>query len=418
MSSGSLKVRNLHDSINITQSTHSISSQVSTPNVAFDFNTQEDDVDEEQLSPWEQYTNLCYSQHPPIPALSLMKPILSGDEGSANFPHMQVGNHIPIILQMLNKVKIINDLNLSDNALDYTCVEPLVNFVLNSDQLSSLNLSDNPNIKAKGMRELMEGIRDSRSLENLSISNTGCNQTVGPAIAEFIDNCSLLLKLDASSCSLRQSVNEIAQALANSQKLKRLNLSDNELCIGGKKVMQQLGSGVSKGGTITRLFLSKNAINDEMAISLLKNLAESQTLKHLDLSNNSIGEPAGKAIASLISKTSTLKHLDISMNPVLNVTINKENGQKSLESDDGKGGAKKDKKPKAYTPSVYSILTSLGKNTTMVDIKMVGLVVNQIEWQQKLEQLHSQNQAVNVIYQAPGTESFQFRSSSSLSSKE
>lgn len=413
-----LKVRNLQNSLG-SQSSQSLNSRVSTPNVAFDFNAQDDDVDEEQLSPWEQYTNLCYSQHPPIPALSLMKPILTGDEGSANFPHMQIGPHISIILQMLNKVKMINDLNLNDNALGSSCVEPLINFVLNSDQLSSLNLSDNPGIKAKAMKELMEGIRDSRSLENLNISNTGCNQTVGPAIAEFIDNCSLLLKLDASSCSLRQSAIDIAQSLSNSQKLKRLNLSDNELCIGGKKLMQQLGAGVSKGGTITRLFLSKNAITDEMAISLLKNLSESQTLKHLDLSYNSIGESAGKTIASLISKTTTLKHLDISMNPVLNVTINKEIGQKNLESDDGKPGAKKDKKSKAYTPSVYSMLVSLTKNSSMVDIKLIGLVVDHTEWQQKLEQMHAQNQTVNVIYQAPRTESFPFqRSASSLSSKE
>ncbi|OHT02931.1 hypothetical protein TRFO_29877 [Tritrichomonas foetus] len=399
---------------------NALSTETADPvqSVAFDFGAEVEDDDDEQFNNWEHYTKLCYSQHPPIPALSLMKPILSGDEGSANFPHMEIGSHINIILQMLTKVKMINDLNLKDNALDSSCVEALINFVISSDQLSSLNLNDNPHIKAKAMKDLMEGIRESRSLESLSISNTGCNQTVGASIAEFVTNCSLLVKLDISSCQLRQSALDIATALGNATKLKRLNMADNELCIGGKKLAQQLGTGVTRGSTITRLYLSKNAINDEMAIALLKGLADSPTLKHLDLSYNQIGEQSGRSIASLIGKTTTLKHLDISMNPVLNVTINKELGQKASESDDGKPGNKKDKKPKACVPGVYSILTNLAKNSSLVDITMIGLVVEQAEWQQKLEQLKTSNQSVNVIYQAPRTETYNFQRSGAVGEKQ
>ena len=383
--------------------------------VLYDFNAEMEDDDYEQLGNWENYTKLCYSRNPPVPALSLMKPVLNGEENAASFPHQHIGTNIDIILMMLGKVKGINDLNLEDNALDSSCTEPLIEFVKNNDQLSSLNLSNNPHIKAKAMKDLIDGIKESRSLEALNISNTGCTQSVGSAIAELITDCQMLVKLDVSCCSLRQACLDVAAALANASKLKRVNLADNELCIGGRKLAMQLGSGVTKGGTITRLCLSKNAINDEMAQSLLKGLAESQSLKYLDISFNNIGELSGRSISNLIAKTTSLKHLDISYNPVLNVTINKEIGQKAQEESDNKPGNKKDKKPKAYIPSVYAILTSLGKNSSIIDVKMVGLIVEPNEWQQKLDNLKISNQSVNVIYQAPQTKSYNFRSASALS---
>lgn len=401
------KSRNIRNSLN-AQITENQQQSNQIANLAFDFNTIDDDVDDDQLTPWEQYTKLCFSQHPPIPAISLMKPILSGDEGSAHFQHMEIGPHISIVLQILTKNKMINDMNLKDNALDSSCVESLINFVKNSDQLSSLNLSDNPHIKAKAMKEIIEGIRESRSLEILNISNTGCNQIVGSAIANFITECQLLVKLDISSCALRQSVIEISNAIGSALKLKRLNLANNELCIGGKKLAMQLGAGIVKGGTITRLNLSKNAINDEMAVPLLKSLADSPSIKQIDLSYNNIGEASGKTLASLVAKTTTLKRLDISMNPILNVTINKTLGQKLLEDEDGKPG-KKDKKPKGYTPAIFSLVANLAKNSSLSEVTMIGLIVDPDEWTQKLEQLHQQNQNVSVIYQAPQTESFSFQ---------
>lgn len=380
-----------------------------TQSIAFDFSALRDDDDEDRNgSPWEVYASLCYSHNPPIPALSLMRPILSGDVVAAQFPHQEIGTHLPIILKMLKKMKIISELNLLDNALDSSCTGPLVDFVNASDQLSTLNLNDNPLIKARPMKDLIDGISKSHSLEEVQISNTGCTAIVGPSLAELMNGCGALVRLDISKCQLRQSGIDIANAIPNALNLKWLMMSSNELHVGGKKFAQLLGSNVAKS-KISRLDLSKNALSADMATALLKGLSDAVSLKHLDLSKNSIGEQAGRAISTFIQRAPKIKHLDISQNPILNVTNNKIKGQQFMESDEGKqGGNKKDKKPKAYVPGMYLImaaLAKLGKSTTLIDIKMLGLVVESEEWTQKME-IHTQSgSTVDVIYQSPSSES-------------
>lgn len=376
-----------------------------TKDLVYDFASIDKELDDD-ASLWESYQHQCFSQDPPVPALSLMQPILNGDKNSAKFAHQNISCHLPLILEMLAKSKVVTELDISDNSLPPSVVPALVTFVTDSDQLTLLHLADNPLLGPTAMRELIEGIGEYQQLESFNIANTGCNQACGRPLAALVRGCAGLLRLNAAGCSLRAAGVDLAQAIGASQALKRVDLSRNELFYGGRRLALQLGGNCGKCATLTRLSLCQNAITSEMAISLLKGLGDSTTLKRLDLSKNEIGEPAGRAIAAFIGKCSSLQYLDISQNPILNVTINKVRGQQKMEEDQQKPGGKKDKKAKKYVPAAYSIMTAVGKAANLKEITMIGLVADPAEWEPRVA---AAPEHVSVVYKAPINTGYKFR---------
>jgi hypothetical protein len=189
--------------------------------------------------------------------------------------------------------------------------------------------------------------------------------------------------------------------------LKRLNLSLNELYYGQRRLALQLGQNAARCVTLTRLDLSQNAITSDMVVALLRGLADSPSLHRLDLSRNNVDEAAGRALSSFVQRSASIRQMDISHNPILNVTRNKEIGQKKLEEEDQKpGGNKKDKKPKAYVPACYSLMTALSKSINMKEVTMLGLVANWTEWAQRMEVVGDK---VRVVYQGADAGAFNFR---------
>jgi hypothetical protein len=151
-----------------------------------------------------------------------------------------------------------------------------------------------------------------------------------------------------------------------------------------------------------------------MVIALLRGLADSPSLHRLDLSRNNIDEAAGRVLSSPVQRFASIRQLDISHNPILNVTRNKEIGQKKLADEDQKpGGNKKDKKPKAYVPACYSLMTALAKSINMKEITMIGLVTDWTEWAQRMELVGDK---VRVVFQGADAEVFNFRPQTAMPS--
>jgi Ran GTPase-activating protein (RanGAP) involved in mRNA processing and transport len=315
-----------------------------------------------------------------------MKPILMEGQNSARLAHLGISCGLPLILKMLARVRTVTDLDLTDNCLTENSVQYLVPFV-KDPELSILlfHLDDNP-IGGSGMRDLIDALQESRTLEDFSISNTGCTPLVGRAIADMISGCTGLQKLNISNCRLRQSAIEIAAALPSSFTIERIDMARNELFYGQRRFALQFGLNAAKCATLTRIDLSQNAITSDMAVALLRGLADAPKLHRLDLSRNSIDEPAGRGIANFVTRSNSIRTLNISYNPILNVILNKQNGQRKLEDDTkAPGGSGKDSKPKAYVPGAYIIAAALPKVINLKVIKMEGLVVDALEWQQKIQ---------------------------------
>jgi hypothetical protein len=300
----------------------------------------------------------------------------------------------------------VNELDLSHNYLCASSVRSIISFVLDSDQLSLLHLDDNP-IGAQAMRDLVDGIKESRSLEDISIANTGCGPIVGHAIAQLLIGCSSLLKLNVSNCRLRNSMIEVAQALPASATLRRLNVSRNELFYGQRRLGLQFGINASKCSALSRIDLSQNALTTEMASALLKGLGDAVHLHRLDLSKNNINEPAGRAFVTFIGKSTSLRRLNISQNPILNVTKNKVIGQRKLEEESKKPGmGRRQKRPKIYVPACYTIVAALAKSPAVKQVDMLGLVADPWDWEAKLAVLGDR---IRVAWRAVDAEPFRFR---------
>ena len=357
-----------------------------------------DDEEAETSDLWENYQKLCRSQNPPVTVISALKPVFLGNKYSAHLAHYKLGKELNLILKVLTQQRNISSLDLSDNSLDENCIPELINFMTETDMISILNLSDNPKIRTKGITTLLDGINDNRSLEVLNISNTGC-ANIGQSLAKFIATSQLLFRIDAVGCNMKQSSVDFANAIGSAEKLKRLNISRNMLHIGGKKFASLLGASCAKCTTLKKLYLSENAIDDDMCIALMKGLSDSN-ITVLDLSKNMIGENSGKAIAGFIAKSSTIKYLDISQNPVLNVTLNKRKGQQSLEEGGEKDQNKKDKKDKTYVPGLFSIFNNIPKNQSMMIFKILGVVCKEEELEEKLANIRSTNSSLIVLYKS------------------
>jgi hypothetical protein len=144
-----------------------------------------------------------------------------------------------------------------------------------------------------------------------------------------------------------------------------------------------------------------------MAMSFLRGLGDGGRIHQLNLSRNEIGELAGRSLSTFITKSTSLRKLDISQNPLLKVTANQALGQQRIEEDSKKPGAgnKKDKK-KVYIPGCYLITVALGKSTSMKEIRMIGLIVNHLEWEKRLAPLGNR---VKVLYTSPDSEPYNFR---------
>ena len=364
-------------------------------------------IEEDQMTPWDFYQKLCYESIPPVPAITPMKAICNKDTFTANLRHYKVGKHIDIILKVLLKLEGISELDLTDNGLDDSCGEELLNYCTSTQSLSTLDLSLNPMIRTKAITKILEGLSTPQGIENLNISSTGCS-TIGKQLSGLLNNCYILQTLMIANCNIGTSIIDLAKALPNATKLKRLDLSMNSLFSGGRRAALILGQNVAKCPSLKYINLSKNAFTTEQTQSFMRAIGESPSLKEINLSQNAIGDEAGRSISIFLGKSHTMKRLDISQNPILNVTINYLHLKQKIEAEKDKPSLKKDKKPKEPIPGAYFVLNGVGKCQTLREVKMIGLVVKPSEWEAKISAAKEQNPECEIIFRTPASTPYDF----------
>ena len=373
----------------------------------FDLIPVDPPLDDDQMSPWDYYLKLCYESVPPVPAITPMKAICNKDTFSANLKHYKIGKHIDIILKVLLKLEGISELDLTDNALDESCGLEILNYCKTAQSLSTLNLAQNPMIRTKAITTILESLSTPQGIENLNISSTGCT-SIGKPLAGLVNNCYILQTLQIANCNIGTSIIDLAKALPNATKLKKLDLSMNSLYAGGRRAALILGQNVGKCASLKTINLSKNAFTTEQTQAFMRGIGESQSLKTIDLSSNAIGDEAGRSISIFLGKSPTMKRLDISQNPILNVTINYLHLKQKIEAEKNKPSLKKDKKPKEPIPGAYFVLNGVAKCSTLREVKMIGLVVKPAEWEAKLTTAKTANPECEIIYRSPASTPYDF----------
>ena len=105
----------------------------------------------------------------------------------------------------------------------------------------------------------------------------------------------------------------IGRGLEKNTTLTLLNLSKNEI---GDEGAVSIGQGLEKNTTLTTLYLLSNKIGDEGAVSIGQGLEKNTTLTTLDLSRNEIGEEGAVSIGQGLEKNTTLTTLYLLSNKI------------------------------------------------------------------------------------------------------
>ncbi|XP_014228862.1 leucine-rich repeat-containing protein 74B-like [Trichogramma pretiosum] len=219
------------------------------------------------------------------------------------------------IIQPLCQALIFNTtvqtLNLKDNIIPEKDCFYLNNLLLRNSILSSLDLSY-CKIGSEGARRLIEGISIS-SLRHISLRRCDLHAEGFSYIAKATSANALLLSLDVSDNNLDEnSADHISYLISNTDSLKKLNLSWNNLY--SKDTCEKMFKALIKNTTITDFDLSWNAMNQEGIFSLTNFIINTKTVERLNLEANCFSDNEVLVLAKAIVSNNSLKEILLSQN--------------------------------------------------------------------------------------------------------
>ena len=243
---------------------------------------------------------------------------LSGNNITAKYAKI-IGNVVKLSTEL-------HELNFAQSSIGDSSVGAISECLTNSS-LQILKMPDNY-ISSKGMKKIVEGIRNNKSLQTLDFSNNRISDDGVKAISEYLqsDNCKLQ-KLNLSSTSMTsKGAGYIADAirLNATLMLQELNISYNNISDNGiEAISKQLMNNIPQEGGqsqvargLEKLFISHIKISDNGIRAIKDCLMNNCTLRVLDLSNNDITSGSIKVIAETLQHNSALQILDISNNKI------------------------------------------------------------------------------------------------------
>ncbi|XP_018424214.1 PREDICTED: NACHT, LRR and PYD domains-containing protein 3-like [Nanorana parkeri] len=217
--------------------------------------------------------------------------------------------HSEGLRKLVPALRTIKCLSLSKNDLRDTSCPQLGSLISNSQSLGKLDLSYN-NLEDSSCVHLAAGVRNNQKLKRLDLSH---NKLEGPHF------CELMEAISRPTCGIEElfltyakltdmSSTHLALAIRNSQTLRKLHLSNNNL--EGPHFSDLMTALSSPTCQIEELVLQEGGLTDQYAPSLVS-LSTNRNLKVLDLRSNRISDAAFCHIRDLIARSPSLKEICI-----------------------------------------------------------------------------------------------------------
>ena len=234
--------------------------------------------------------------------------------------------------QMKSIFTNIIQLCVSGNVISAEVTEALADVLLENTTLKELDLSDN-NLHAEGINNIFGRLKIS-TLFKLNISHNDITEQAADCIATFLSVNTDLEELDLSHTNLPsagavkicatdlanltafnishnvitgEAANDIATFLSRNTKLKKLDLSHNNLLSAG--AIKIFKTGISK---LTKFNISHNSITIEAANDMETFLSCNTKLHVLDLSCNDLQESGCMNVFAVLQNSSVLTSLKFS----------------------------------------------------------------------------------------------------------
>ncbi|XP_074091771.1 leucine-rich repeat-containing protein 74A isoform X4 [Macrotis lagotis] len=216
------------------------------------------------------------------------------------------------LMQMLHENYYIQELNVSNNHLDYAGAKIITDFLLeNTSSLWSIQLAGN-NFKDETAHMFYNAFVSNYRIKVLDLSHNAFSEKGGEQLGQMLVLNEGLQTLDLSwnQLHLRGAVS-LCYGLRNNTTLKTLNVSWNGF---GNEGAQALGDALRINSTLAYLDISNNHMNNEGANKVARGLELNENLKVLKMSQNSLTMEGALALTSSIKRNpkSRLEELNIS----------------------------------------------------------------------------------------------------------
>ncbi len=177
----------------------------------------------------------------------------------------------------------VRSLDLSSNSISGPSISKELNRLMESEDmiLEELNLSSN-DITDQGGIVLARGLRLSKHLVRLNLSNCGLKQDAGHAIASALEQMGTVIELDMSWNDFSNSLSKFLSITS----LRHLRASHVSLRILPDDIIKSISKSIEKNKTLLHLDLSGCGISDNDMEILGLSLKQNQSLIGIHLGGN------------------------------------------------------------------------------------------------------------------------------------
>lgn len=220
-------------------------------------------------------------------------------------------NRFTKVFRAVAENECILSLDLESQLVSEGHVVILAEILRDNTWLQELNLSLN-NIGSRGANALAKVLETNTGLLSLNLAFTFIGDEEVIALAKALKNTNLQ-KLDLSNNRISDNgLKALLEALKSSRTLKELSLNSIAMSIEGMRTLAQEVA----NSTLLKLYIGGNHIGDDGAQLFAEALKSNRYLTEMQLWRNDIMSSGAKAIAKALKSNSVLQSLDLRMNEI------------------------------------------------------------------------------------------------------
>ena len=213
------------------------------------------------------------------------------------------------ICKALTRIKCLSHLNLSGNNITSESAKVLAKSIIINKSLRDIELN-NCNLDEESIITILTTLKENLNLIKLDLSANVINDEASKHVAAVVSSNSSMTCLSLRECFLQHTeLNNITDALANSQLFKEFNFSYN---IFFEENCNDIAHAIKLNKEIKSLNVSNCELKEEGMLSVSFALSEIECLKFLNLSGNQISDSAVSHIAVALCKNANLEFLSLS----------------------------------------------------------------------------------------------------------
>ncbi|MGQ3889503.1 hypothetical protein ACQUW5_10775 [Legionella sp. CNM-1927-20] len=229
----------------------------------------------------------------------------------------------PYIAAFIRSNKTLRILDISNHLFRDNELAIILNAILNTNTLSSINLSSGKlYLRAEAVQSLAEFIKSSSSIVELKMDNLlfmNGRADILQLLNALLLNKSLKI-LSLAGIEIGRHANLIAQWLENNQTIKILNLSSTQISANNTN-KQLLFKALLNNSTLECLNLHNNTISPDDEEILAKIIRVNKSLINLNLSGTLLSDKGISLISEYLQTNQSLRTLNISDNRISNTGI-------------------------------------------------------------------------------------------------